>query len=136
MAFFLQKTGKALERDEVKELFIAVGFGGSTYGWMQEHLDEPVELDGPVGDWLYSFEAAMADVRSMLIARHPAEYKLLKGRRNPAASLAYFVYADIESKARRKMTLAIDEVGKVSLSSSSSSSYRNSIEFNRIQKKG
>ncbi len=80
---------------------------------MQKHLDEPVDLDGDVGDWLYSFEEAMAEVRRRLVLRYPEEHKLLLHKRNPAASLAYFVYADFESKSRRKMTVAVNRVGEV-----------------------
>ncbi|CAK0859598.1 unnamed protein product [Prorocentrum cordatum] len=55
------KSSKPLTRDTVKELFISLGFGGSVWTWMQEHLPEPVELDGEWGSYLESFEDAMAE---------------------------------------------------------------------------
>jgi hypothetical protein len=47
-AWLQDKSGTSITRDAVKELFISLGFGGSVWTWMQEHLPEPVELDG---DW-------------------------------------------------------------------------------------
>ena len=58
-----QKSDKQLSRDSVKDLFIKLGFGGSVWSWMQEHLDEPVELDGKWGDFLQDMEDALQKVR-------------------------------------------------------------------------
>ena len=60
------KSGRLLTRDTVKELFISLGFGGSVWSWMQEHLPEPVDLDGEWGSYLERFEDAMVEVRRAL----------------------------------------------------------------------
>ena len=49
LKYLEQKSGKQLSRDSVKELFITLGFGGSVWSWMQEHLQEPIELDDEWG---------------------------------------------------------------------------------------
>ena len=103
-AWLALKTGRPLGRDKVKELFISLGFGGSVWSWMQEHLPEPVELDGAWGIYLESFEDGMVEVRRTLAERYPDEYKLLaKGKRNPHASLSFHVYAHFEASALQKM---------------------------------
>ena len=98
------KSGRRLDRDAVKELFIALGFGGSVWSWMQDHLPEPVELDGEWGTYLESFEDAMVEVRRALAERYPDEFRLLaKCKRNPHASLSFHVYAHSEAEALQKM---------------------------------
>jgi hypothetical protein len=91
----------------VKELFISLGFGGSVWTWMQEHLPEPVELDGDWGTYLEDMEDAMEEVRRVLAEQHPEEFKLMsKGKRNPHASLSFHVYAHHEAVALQKMRSA------------------------------
>ena len=98
------KSGRLLSRDTIKELFISLGFGGSVWSWMQEHLPEPVDLDGEWGSYLERFEDAMVEVRRALAEQYPEEFKLLaKGKRNPYASLSFHVYAHFEAKALQKM---------------------------------
>ena len=88
----------------MKELFISLGFGGSVWTWMQEHVPEPVALDGEWGSYLESMEDAMEEVRRALAEKHPEELKLLaKGKRNPHASLSFHVYAHHEAIALQKM---------------------------------
>jgi len=71
---------------------------------MQEHLPEPVELDGGWGDYLEAMEDAMQEVRRALAEKHPEEFKLLaRGKRNPHASLSFHVYAHHEALALQKM---------------------------------
>ena len=78
------KSAQPLSRDTVKELFISLGFGGSVWSWMQEHLPEPVELDGEWGSYLERFEGAMVGVRRSLAERYPEEFQILaKTKRNP-----------------------------------------------------
>ena len=70
---------------------------------MQEHLPEPVELDGEWGQYLEAMEDAMKEVRRALAEKHPDEFKLLaKGKRNPYASLSFHVYAHYEGHALQK----------------------------------
>eukprot|EP00973_Karenia_brevis_P043072 5964071-Karenia_brevis.AAC.1 len=40
-AWLENKSQSKISRDSVKELFISLGFGGSVWAWMQEHLPEP-----------------------------------------------------------------------------------------------
>ena len=85
----------------MKELFMSPGFGGSVRVWVQEHLPEPIELDGEWGDYL---EAAMGggmqEVRCALAEKHPEEFKpLARGKRNPRALLSFHVYAHHEALA-------------------------------------
>ena len=50
---------------------------------MQEHLPEPVELDGEWGLFLERFEDATAHVRRALAEKYPEEFRFLaKGKRN------------------------------------------------------
>ena len=51
---------------------------------------------------------ALQKVRCMLAAKYPEELQMLKdqGKTNPYGSLAFFVYADYERKALRKMMTA------------------------------
>ena len=103
--YFRQKSDKQLSRDNVKELFISLGFGGSVWSWMQEHLDEPVELDGKWGDFLQDMEDALQKIRYALADKYPDELKLLKkkGKTNPYASLTFAVYAHHERGVLQKM---------------------------------
>ena len=74
---------------------------------MQEHLPEPVELDGEWGDYLEAMEDAMQEVRCALAKKHPEEFRFLaKGKRNPYASLSFHVYAHHEALALQKMRAA------------------------------
>ena len=74
---------------------------------MQEHLPEPVDLDGEWGSYLERFEDAMVEVRRALAERHPYQFKLLAmGKRNPHASLGFHVYAHFEAKALEMMRAA------------------------------
>jgi len=106
-AWLERKSHSPVSRDAVKELFISLGFGGSLWTWMQEHLPEPVEVDGEWGSYLERLEDAMEEVRRALAAKYPAEFKLLAaGKRNPHASLSFHVYAHHEAEALRKMRAA------------------------------
>ena len=105
--FLESRSQSKISRDSVKELFISLGFGGSVWSWMQEHLPEPVDLGGAWGSYLENMEDAMEQVRCALAEKYPEEFRLLaKGKRNPHASLSFHVYAHYEAIALQKMRQA------------------------------
>jgi hypothetical protein len=65
LAFIEEQSGEKITRDDVKELFISIGFGGSVYGWLKRHLKEPPTLKGEWGDWIYGFKGDIASTRPL-----------------------------------------------------------------------
>jgi len=112
-AYFEEQTSDNIKLDDVKTLFISLGFGGSVYGWMKEHLKEPIALDGACGEFLESFEDAARTLHRMVADRYPEELNLLNDKPNPAASLTFHVYAHNERKHLTSMMQAADRKGKV-----------------------
>ena len=105
LAYFHAKGRTHITRDNVKELFISLGFGGSTWSWMRDNMEDIVELDDVCGEFLEQIEEALRTVRGLLANQYPVEFQLMKkaGKLNPYASLAFHVYVHHERLSLQRM---------------------------------
>jgi hypothetical protein len=108
-----RKQGSTVTRDEIKQLFISLCFGGSVYAWRKEHSfreqirsgepgEDLAELDGEWGTFLGRMEDALVIIRRKLVVKYPEEFAQLSWKSNAKASLSFHAYAHYEAEALQR----------------------------------
>ena len=105
--YMTRASGQHIGRDDVKELMIALGFGGTVYGWMCKRLARLFTPSERWGEFLYDFERSMRVVHDKLADKFPEELTCLQDRPYPKASFAFAIYATEERAVLGRMMEAV-----------------------------
>ena len=83
-------------REEIKKLFLRIGFLGSLNTWLAER--ELQRVPGPFTDFVENLSDAVAVVAGHIVTKRPEILEYYKDRRNPRASCLMAVYMDFERR--------------------------------------
>jgi hypothetical protein len=109
-----RKPQRIFTRDDMKELIIRMGFGGTLHGWMQENMadldcevEETDDAWGKTMVWLRTFEAGMQRVRAELcriLKAAAVDHKLPDMN---SGAMSFHVYVNTERRLLDMMAAAI-----------------------------